>query len=57
VRHWLQAGTAPTWHKGERARITDPFVPYLVRRLEPSAVATDAARLDQGQVASEAGRL
>ncbi|QRE78331.1 hypothetical protein F1D61_33155 (plasmid) [Methylobacterium aquaticum] len=29
VRHWLRAGTAPTWHKGERARIIDPFVPYL----------------------------
>jgi hypothetical protein len=34
VRHWLRAGTAPTWCKVERARITDPFVPYLVRRLD-----------------------
>ena len=34
VRHWLRASTAPTWHKGERARITDPVVPYLVRRLD-----------------------
>ncbi|WP_246776056.1 hypothetical protein [Methylobacterium aquaticum] len=34
MRHWLRAGTAPTWHKGERARIIDPFVPYLVRRLD-----------------------
>jgi hypothetical protein len=34
VRHWLRVGTAPTWHKGELARITDPFVPYLVGRLD-----------------------
>ncbi|WP_244538752.1 hypothetical protein [Methylobacterium sp. ap11] len=34
VRHWLRAGTAPTWHKGERARIIDPFVPYLVQQLD-----------------------
>ncbi|BAQ50254.1 MULTISPECIES: hypothetical protein [Methylobacterium] len=34
VRHWLRAGTAPTWHKGERAWIIDPFVSYLVRRLD-----------------------
>ncbi len=36
VRHWLRAGTAPMWCKGERTRITDPFVPYLVRRLDES---------------------
>lgn len=33
VRRWLRAGAAPTWRKGKRARITDPFVPYLVQRL------------------------
>lgn len=34
VRRWLRAGAAPTWLKGERARITDAFRPYLVRRFE-----------------------
>lgn len=33
VRRWLRTGAAPTWRKGERARITDPFLPYLVQRV------------------------
>jgi transposase len=34
VRRWIRTGAAPTWRKGERARLTDPFLPYLIRRLE-----------------------
>jgi transposase len=33
VRRWLREGAAPTWRKGERSRITDPFRPYLRQRL------------------------
>lgn len=33
VRNWLRAGAAPTWRKGRKAGLIDPFLPYLVRRL------------------------
>jgi transposase len=33
VRRWIRDGAAPTWRKGERGRITDPFLPYLRQRL------------------------
>ena len=33
VRSWLRIGAVPTWCRGERARITDPFRPYLNQRL------------------------
>lgn len=33
VRRWMRSGAAPTWRKGERGRITDPFLPYLRQRL------------------------
>lgn len=33
IRDWPRAGTAPTWHKGERAGL-DPFLPRLERRPE-----------------------
>ena len=33
VRRWLRADAAPTWRKGERARLTDPFLPYLRQRV------------------------
>lgn len=34
VRRWIRTGAAPTWRKGERARLTDAFLPYLVQRLD-----------------------
>jgi transposase len=33
VRGWLASGRPPTWRKGERPSIVDPFVHYLHRRL------------------------
>jgi hypothetical protein len=33
VRRWMRSGAAPTWRKGKRGRITDPFLPYLRQRL------------------------
>jgi len=33
VRRWLRTGAAPAWSRGERARLTDPYLPYLVGRL------------------------
>lgn len=33
VRGWLATGRAPTWRKGERPGIVDPFLPYLQDRL------------------------
>ena len=33
IRRWRRTGAVPTWRRGERARITDPFRPYLARRL------------------------
>jgi transposase len=33
VRRWMRSGAAPNWRKGERDRITDPFLPYLQQRL------------------------
>ena len=33
VRRWTRAAAAPTWRKGEKRRITDPFLPYLRQRL------------------------
>ena len=33
VRRWLADGRPPTWCKGERPGIVDPFVPHLHRRL------------------------
>ena len=33
VRNRLRAGAAPTWRKGRRACLIDPFLPYIVKRL------------------------
>ena len=33
VRRWTRAAAAPSWQKGEKPRITDPFLPYLRQRL------------------------
>jgi transposase len=33
VRRWLRSDAAPTWRKGKRARLIDPFLPYLRQRL------------------------
>lgn len=33
VRRWLREGAAPTWGRGERGRITDPYRPYHSRRM------------------------
>jgi transposase len=45
VRRWMRSDTAPTWRKGARSRITDPFRPYLQQRLsEGMANATQLWR-------------
>jgi transposase len=33
IRGWLASGQPPTWRRGERPSIADPFIPYLQRRL------------------------
>jgi transposase len=33
VRNWLRAGAAPSWRKGQKACLIDPFLPYIVQRL------------------------
>jgi transposase len=51
VRGWLAGGRPPTWRRGERPGIVDPFVPHLHRRLaEGCRIATELWReiRDQG---------
>ena len=33
VRGWVRRSSPPTWNKGRRARIVDPYLPHLRRRL------------------------
>ncbi|MDO9714446.1 ISL3 family transposase [Paracraurococcus lichenis] len=49
LRHWLQAGTVPTWHKPRRGSMLDPYRDHLERRW--SEGCHNAARLWQELVA------
>lgn len=42
VRGWVRRGSAPTWNKGQRARIVDPYLPHLRRRLDDGAINATA---------------
>lgn len=37
VRRWVRRGSAPTWQKGQRATIIDPYLSHLQRRLAEGA--------------------
>ena len=49
LRHWLQAGAVPTWHKPQRGSLLDPYRDHLERRW--SEGCHNAARLWQELVA------
>lgn len=42
VRRWVRRGSAPTWRKGRRARIIDPYLAHLQRRLDEGATNATA---------------
>ena len=42
VRGRVRRGSAPTWNKGQRARIIDPHLPHLQRRLDEGATNATA---------------
>lgn len=42
MRGWVRRGSPPTWSKGRRARVVDPCLPHLRRRLEEGAIDATA---------------